>query len=227
MQNVQALEQNKAELTKAEGAEGGGETRLRGGRGGREGPWDPYKHWHLCGEHQEPSLQGHGAKNRMFVRLAGPERGPGSRGRCWLCSSPATARLRNCSAFPLHSLRALLHSQCPQLLPDCSQGHSWHPERAQAARARGLTLRAQRFLALSETGETLPLDTPIPLRAHRGRRSRNTAGAAGAVQTSGISQEERGRKEWEVHGCCSPREHIILLLMQRSKAWTGPELLSS
>lgn len=107
------------------------------------------------------------------------------------------------------------------------RGTAGHPERAQAARARGLTLRAQRFLALSETGETLPLDTPIPPQAHRGSRSRNTAGAAGAVQTSGISQEERGRKEWEVHGCCSPREHIILLLMQRSKAWTGPELLSS
>lgn len=123
--------------------------------------------------------------------------------------------------FPSAHCRALLHSQRPQLLPDCSQGHSWAPREGSGCQGTGS----------DPTGTEVPLDTPIPPQAHRGRRSRNTAGAAGALQTSGISQEERGRKEWEVHGCCSPREHIIilllLLLMQRSKAWTGPKLLSS
>lgn len=71
---MRLLEQNKAELTKAEGAEGGGETRRERREGGKEVPWDPYKHWHLCGEHQHHSLQGLRARNRMFV-CTGSHRG--------------------------------------------------------------------------------------------------------------------------------------------------------
>lgn len=50
MQNIQALEKKKAELTKAEG--GIREMVKHDGRGGGEGREKgqqvPYKHWHLC-----------------------------------------------------------------------------------------------------------------------------------------------------------------------------------
>lgn len=45
--------------------------------------------------------------------------GPGPRGRCWLCTSPVIALLRNSSPFSQHTFLGI-HS-CPQLLPDCLQ----------------------------------------------------------------------------------------------------------
>lgn len=135
MQNIQALERKKAELSKAEGAEGGGETRGKRRARWEGGAMDPHKHWHLCGEHQHPSLLGQGARTGCFHGVGNQRGALALVGNVGSAPAPVNALLRNscpCSqpSFLCRAAFPVLHSHCPQLLPGClhSQGHRGHPE---------------------------------------------------------------------------------------------------
>lgn len=113
--------------------------------------------------------RGTGPGNRMFVRSGEPERGPGSRGRCWLCTAPINALLRSSCpfsqpSFPCRAAFPVLLSHCPQLT-----GTEVGTQRgARAARPWDLILQAERgswhFL---KREKHLPLDTAIPPQKRR------------------------------------------------------------
>lgn len=134
-----------------------------------------------------PTLQGHRARNRVFVCSGGQRRAPAPVGDVGSAPPPLMPPLRNSSPFSQHSFLGI--PLCPAALP-VPTAPPWLPAAHRWAPREGLGPPGQRSSYSQRSSwhfvkweKELPLDTPIPPQKHRGRRNRNTGGAAGAVQT--------------------------------------------